>query len=200
MEPIYYDTRMLLDKYKDYASPESKISYEVKTGEIIRIRRGLYVYPHEKRVSKYCLANLICTPSYISFASALRYYNFIPEKVVNITSATYGKNKNKVFRTPLGMYFYYCVNPSTYAQGVTQIQDLHQSVLMATPEKALLDTLSKIPGVRSIKAFEQLLWEDLRMDRNEVFTLSEDTLQQYAAGYAQKNVKMLLQWFRKVKS
>ena len=109
LEPIYYDTLMLMDKYKNYASPESKISYLVKTGKLIRIRRGLYVYNSDDRVYRYCLANLICTPSYVSFSAALRYYEFIPEQVFNITSASYGKSKTKMFATPMGNYIYYFI-------------------------------------------------------------------------------------------
>lgn len=199
-EPIYYDTLMLMDRYKGYASPESKISYLVKTGELIRIRRGLYVYSGDKRVHPYCLANLICTPSYISFAAALRYYNFIPEQVFNITSASYGKTKTKQFETPMGYYIYYSVNPTTYAQGIDRIQEFHQSFLIATPEKAVLDMLSKIPGVRSLKAFEELLFDDLRWDIHHVLLLQKSRLAQYAQCYTQKNVKMLLKWFEKVKS
>jgi predicted transcriptional regulator of viral defense system len=199
-EPIYYDTLMLLDKYKDYASPESKISYLVKTGKLTRIRRGLYVYNGDRRVYQYCLANLICTPSYISFAAALRYYDFIPEQVFNITSASYGKNKTKIFATPMGNYIYYCVNPSTYAYGINRIKEFNQSFLIATPEKALLDTLSKIPGVRSIKAFEELLFDDLRLDIQNVRLLKKNKLKQYAQSYTQKNIKMLLKWFKKVTS
>ncbi len=199
-KPIYFDTLMLMDRYKDYSSPESRISYLVKTGELIRIRRGLYVYRGDTRVHPYCLANLICTPSYISFAAALRYYNFIPEQVFNITSASYGKNKTKQFETPMGYYIYYSVSPAAYAQGIDRIQESHQSFLIATPEKAVLDMLSKIPGVHSIKAFEELLFDDLRMDYHSVLSLQKSRLYQYGSGYIQKNVKMLLEWFEKVNS
>lgn len=199
-QPIYYNTAMLLDKYKNYAFPESRISYLVKTGKLIRIRRGLYVFSQENNVSEMCLANIICSPSYISFASALRYHGFIPERVVSITSAIYGKTKNKIFRTPFGTFLYYYVNPKTYSYGFVRVKEPFGSFLMATPEKALLDTLSKIPRKSSLGEFEELLEQDLRIDVQAVLNLSIARLQEYVKWYHQGNTQMLIEWIRKVRS
>lgn len=40
---MYYDTLYLMNTLSDYASPKSKLTNMVKSGEIVRIRRGLYV-------------------------------------------------------------------------------------------------------------------------------------------------------------
>jgi hypothetical protein len=54
--------------------------------------------------------------------------------------------------------------------------------------------------VRSIKAFEELLFDDLRLDIQNVRLLKKNKLKQYAQSYTQKNIKMLLKWFKKVTS
>ncbi len=39
----YMDYAYLLEQVKDYQSPKAKITTMIKSGEIIRVRRGLYV-------------------------------------------------------------------------------------------------------------------------------------------------------------
>src|SRR5476651_2160025 len=61
----------------------------LKKGELIKIRRGLYLladkYRH-KKLSKFFLASRIAPHSYISFESAMSYYGWIPERVATVTS------------------------------------------------------------------------------------------------------------------
>ena len=77
-----------------YASPKSKLTTLIKSGELIRVKRNLYLPGNESDYSVMTLANIIYGHSYISFETALSYYNLIPETVYSIMSATYKKNKN----------------------------------------------------------------------------------------------------------
>ncbi len=43
MANIYLDTLYLMDQLKGFSSPKSKLTTMIKSGELIRIRRGLYV-------------------------------------------------------------------------------------------------------------------------------------------------------------
>lgn len=55
------------------------------------------MYETDSNTPGYLLAGSIYGPSYLSFDFALAYYDLIPERVVNYTSATFGKKKKKNF-------------------------------------------------------------------------------------------------------
>ena len=76
----------------------------VKNGTLVKIRRGLY--ETNPNVPVYLLAGVVYSPSYISFSYALSHYGLIPEHVEICTSATFEKNRNKIFRTPFGNFTY----------------------------------------------------------------------------------------------
>ena len=63
----------------------------VKNKEIFPITKGLY--ETNEHVDPFYLANPIYAPSYISFETALSYYDLIPERVYMIKSATFKKRK-----------------------------------------------------------------------------------------------------------
>ena len=79
--PQYPDFLFLMDHLKPYASPRAKLTQMIKSGEIIKVRRGLYVWPPPASWSLKTLANKIYGPSYISFEYALSYHQMIPERV-----------------------------------------------------------------------------------------------------------------------
>lgn len=61
-----------------------------KKGLIIRLKRGLYVLNENDRKiepSRIFLANSLYSPSYVSTAYALGYYDLIPEKVEDGTQS-----------------------------------------------------------------------------------------------------------------
>jgi len=53
--------------------------------------------------------------------------------------------------------------------------------LIARPEKALLDWLYFSGAVRSVRALEQRLYEDLRLDQDELKALDQGRLVEYAS-------------------
>ncbi|MCK9257972.1 MAG: hypothetical protein M0P02_07855, partial [Sulfurospirillaceae bacterium] len=70
---------VLKDKYKQ---PLQKINYMVKIGDLISLKRGVYVFSEKYRIKdlNYILiANILHKPSYVSFEYALSYYGLIPE-------------------------------------------------------------------------------------------------------------------------
>ncbi len=92
----------------------------IRSGEIIRVRRGLYVPGNGNSYSMKTLANRIYGPSYISFEYALSYHNLIPERLTTITSASLAKNRRKEFRTPVGTFVYHSFSPEVLFYGVTR--------------------------------------------------------------------------------
>jgi hypothetical protein len=143
------------------------------------------------------LANLICYPSYLSFEYALSFYQMIPERVEKLTSATFQKNKNKIFRTPVGTFYYFYLDPALYHYGIDRLEENHQHFFIATREKALLDTLSKVKGLRSVKAMQSLLIDDLRINESIFPELDWEEIARLSNLYHQRNGRMLVKWWER---
>lgn len=151
--------------YKDLKAPIKKVQSLEKAGDIVRLRRGLYVVSPElsgKYMEKYLCANHIYEPSYISLHWALWWYGLIPELVYTMTSIT--TKRSCLFKTAYGRYEYHQVPPDYYNIGIRKILDNNTPILIATPEKALCDFILKdryVPS-RSVKSLIQYLEEDIR--------------------------------------
>lgn len=134
-------TTMLIGALSDYEDVRGKISSLSKNGFIKPIKQGVYLINNElglRPYSKEILANIIYGPSYISLATALSNYGFIPERVTTTTSICFGRGKK--FSTPVGQFEYHHIKSSLYSMGV-QLKEISIGTfcLYATPEKALLD-------------------------------------------------------------
>jgi len=187
----YYNYNTLLEENSKYKSPKIKISRLITEGKILKIKRDLYVKGKESEINQKILANLIYGPSYISFEYALEYYGLIPERVNVITSSTFNKNKNKVFKTPAGIFEYRYINKKIYPYGITRAEESGEFFIIATKAKALCDTLSKISPVKFLKNLAYLLFEDLRISEDDIYSLDSDELKLYSDIYKQNNVKLL---------
>lgn len=118
----------------------------IKQGKIKPLRRGMYVLaePYRKAApSPALLANRIYTPSYLSFHWALGYYDLIPEMVYMFTSAT--MRVPRLFKNEFGSFQYRHIKPDCFA-GYQPVEIDQQKVLIATPEKALLDLWHILKG------------------------------------------------------
>ncbi len=185
---------MLMDELKEYASPRARLTRMLKAGELVQLRRGLFV--DDPSVSVRVPAPVIYGPSYISFQYALAFAGLIPERVAVVTSASYNKNKDKVFHTPLGDYRYLYLPATVYPYGITRMEENGMSYLMASPEKALCDSVYKISGVSSAVEMDRLLREDWRMDMDAVAGLDTDFIAWIAPMYRRKSMTALAAWFQ----
>lgn len=108
-----------------------------KSGYFIRLKRGLYTSkllgPHP-----FLIANKLYEPSYISFETALSFYDLIPETVYSITSAT--TKPSREFYA-LGQHFSYTTLKKLAYQGYAPHRQDETTIFIAEPEKALADTL-----------------------------------------------------------
>jgi len=186
---------VLLDELKGYANPAAKISRMVKVGELTRVIRGLYeTDPH---TPGYLLAESIYGPSYLSFEYALAWYGLIPESVHQFTSATYGKRRARQYETPFGVFTYRDVPEAAYPYGVQLFTENGYSYRLATAEKAVCDELYKLSPCANRTELEQLLFDDLRIDRPAVLGLDLPELDKLAALYKTGNHKLLQSWIRR---
>lgn len=188
------DYTFLISALSNYRQPRHKIRDFLEKGELIRIKKGLYVFGEKVSPAPYSselLANLIYGPSAISCEYALSYYGLIPERAVIVTSIT--NKRNKYFETPQGAFEYAYLSSHKYCVGITQINDIpNQPFLMACKEKALVDYLTlRAPPLPSLQALATHLIENLRIEEDALFTLDYETLCQLAAVYKQKHVDWL---------
>ena len=190
------DYQFLMHALNDYQSPRAKITQLLKAGELIRVKKGLYVLSKDNQPETYSpevLANLIYGPSYISTEYALAFYQLIPERVETITSLT-SKKKDKIFKTPLGCFTYRYQNIKVYSQGFTQVAYGATGFLIATPEKALADSLYyKKLDLKNPKELKSFLIEDMRVDWALIQKFSVPKIKRIAALMEHPPVSMLVE-------
>jgi predicted transcriptional regulator of viral defense system len=191
------DHLTLMHELRDYASPKARLTRMIKSGEVVQVRRGLFVDPKETGHSLKSLASVIYGPSYISFEYALAHHGLIPERVQAVTSATYHKNKNRRFHTTLGDFYYYYLPAAVFPYGVALGSENGRNYLMATPEKALCDTLYKTRGVTGLKALGTLLLEDWRMEREVILSLDRADIIFLAPLYGKPLLRLLPKWLER---
>jgi hypothetical protein len=172
---------LILDLLSDYQRPNDKISELLKSKELISIRRGLYMTGPRLDLptpEPFLIANHLRGPSYVSLESALSYWNMIPEKVYEISSVTI--KTSKLYKTSVGRFSYKQLKTPYYSYGIKNIEhSLKQTMLVASPEKALCDKVMLTPKInlRSIKQTEEFLIEDLRMDSESLSTLDTKVME-----------------------
>jgi len=186
---------VLMDELKNYASPAKKIERMVKSGALTRVVRGLYeTDPH---TPGHLLAASIYGPSYLSFEYALAHHGLIPEAVHQYTSASFDKKRAKQFETPFGVFSYRDIPEEAFPYGVQPLIENGYSYRLATPEKALCDELYKLSPCANRAELEQLLFENLRIDRQAFLGLDFTEMEQLASLYQTKNHKLLRSWIKK---
>lgn len=120
-----------------YASAQQILERYTKKGFFVRLKGGIYTlklnYP-----SAYIIANKLYSPSYISFETALSYYNMIPEVVYTYTSAT--TRTTRRYEVEKQEFSYHKIKKQAFT-GYKLIKIGNENVLFAEKEKALADYL-----------------------------------------------------------
>lgn len=194
-------TGTLLSCFPDISAPEKKVQSLEKSGELIRLKRGLYVANPEvsgKQIDPKLCANHIYGPSYVSLQWALRWYGLIPEQVFSVTSVT--TKRTRTFTTPLGRFSYMQVPKQYFSIGVRMVEADGCCSLIATPEKALCDTIlydNFVPH-QSIIRLEEYLEEDMRFDTDALRQLDTSIIESCSTmGRKEMIFKNLLKLIRK---
>ena len=162
----------------------------VQKGDLIRIKRGLYVVNKQlsqQAPSFFELAQRIYGPSYISFESALSYHGLIPEAVYSITSAT--TKRTKIFETPLGHFSYISLPNFNFFIGVAHIKEGNQHYLLASPWKALLDYIYCY--TKKYRTVTEAA-EDLRLDVSELPKIAAKDLEAFELYYQNTRINQFI--------
>ena len=181
------------DELKSKLAKRGDNQKEILAGKLIRLKRGLYETDTNASV-KY-LAGKIYSPSYISLDYVLSAYSLIPEAVYSITSAT--SNKSKIYNNAFGCFIYSHVPKSVFSLGIKEAVEGGCSYLIATPEKAMCDKLYSLPVVSNLSELTAFLFDDLRIDEEELLNLNKDDLLRFAKLYRSKNLNLFAEFINK---
>lgn len=190
------DYGFVMDCLKDYKNPRVKLNHLLKIKALIRVKKGIYVFGKKfarRPYSSEVLANKIYGPSYVSLEWACQYYRLIPEKVTTVTSIT--TQRSRQFQTPLGLFTYDHQTIQVFPVGVTLVKfsDMQQA-LIATKEKALADLLVlRRGGFKSKKHFKETLFEDLRIEEEDLNNLNIELLKEIYMARPHSAIKYLIQ-------
>lgn len=194
--PIPIPHHAMIGLLKDYVNPNDKIHQLVKSGILERITKGLYIAGpalQAERPDPFLLANQILGPSYVSVDSALSYHGLIPERVYTVTSMT--TKASRQYPTPLGAFTYARLSLPYYSFGIRSVKlTKKQTVMMAAPEKALLDKIITTAGVefRSRISVLSYLESDLRADLDNLKQLDRGAMQSWLSHAPKKRTLILL--------
>lgn len=187
----------LLPLLSDYKRPNDKIARWLSTGDLVQLRKGLYVLGQPWRsapVSLPLVANVLFGPSYVSLEFALSAHGLIPEGVAVLTSVT--TRRGRQVSTPLGIFSYAHLPLPLYGLDVRMESNPDgTSFLMASPTQALCDqiVLTRHLQACSVKTMRHFLLEDLRIEPESVSALEKSVIQKcIAAGYKTRQLQALL--------
>lgn len=195
-----FDYQSLMSALSDYASPRDKVTALLKSGAIIRVKKGMYVFGKDYSLSPYSkelLANLIYGPSMISLEYALAFHGMIPERVEQITSVASGRART--FTTPVGIFSY--KQTRNLSIGVELRGAEKSRFLIASPERAIADTLKadRLSSLNSIGEMQEFLVENKRISVDILAALNFEILDVLAAFLGSRKVKFCAAFIRRLK-
>jgi predicted transcriptional regulator of viral defense system len=155
-----------------------------KRGYLKKIKRGFYCFSAQDFNQNFLFytANKIYAPSYISLEVALKYYGLIPEEIFQITSVSTKKAVN--FATIIGNFNYRQIKPSLY-WGYRLVDFGMQKLLLAEPEKAILDYLYSHPNLKTVEDFYGMR---INIDEFKV-QINFERFQKYLENFGSKQLK-----------
>lgn len=198
VERLFFDEfgqDLLLEALKEYAKPWDKAARLEKAGIIQRVWPGWYVLGKAYRrrpLSRFYIANLLCSPSCVSMESALAHHGLIPEQVHNVLSVS--PNPDRILETSLGRFSYRHVPKETFPIGLDlSIPASGPAFFVATPGKALADRVQAERGLpmRNRQDLEAFLFDSLRMEESALARMSPPILRALAGAYRSRKLTEL---------
>jgi hypothetical protein len=167
----------------------------VRSHEVIRLRRGLYMLSKEYRkrdIHPFAVAQYIHGPSYISFETALAFHSWIPEAVYSIDSVSLSAPKE--FLNPAGKFSYTHIPQEDLYCAVDRIFQENGTFFIATPLKALADII-----YRDKKEWQGFLplRESLRIDDHFLAMITIEACDELILNYRNVRVKSFMRSVKK---
>lgn len=129
----------------------------VKEKVLERVSKGYYILI-SNRPSDFEVANILYRPSYVSLDSALNYYGVLvqsPQQITSVTTKRVTNIKNS------GKTFSYVHLDQKYFSDYQKVDGF----LVATPEKALIDTMFTVALGRASLSIEELNLESIDKEK-----------------------------------
>ena len=143
----HFDLQLLAQAFNDRReSVRVQLSRWMKQGKVVALRRGMYTLADAYRkvpVVPAVLSNAMYRPSYMSGLWALGFHDLIPDRVVWNTAVS--PRVPRRFENPFGVFEYRTLKQEFFF-GYKAAAYGGQEILVAEPEKALLDHWHLTPG------------------------------------------------------
>jgi hypothetical protein len=170
------------------------VNRALKTGELHRLRRGLYLMNRSYRdydCHPFSLAQMLRPGSYVSLETALSFYDWIPEAVYVTSSIVPGRKSSDFENGLMGRFSFHplSINKGYFLELVSRESVNRQTVLVAQPLRALMDLvcLRKLEW-QGIAWFEQ----GMRIEPEILDTISGNQLRTLKLVYKQKRMQVYL--------
>ena len=170
------------------------VNRAMKSGELVRLRRGTYVLDSKYRAypaHPFALAQAFVPGSYVSFETALAHHGWIPEAVRATDSVTPGRKSSAYDHPVFGTYSFrpLATRAGHFLELVDRVEVSHQVALVAQPARALLDLVC----LRK-EAWQGIGWlvEGLRIDDETLRQITSADIRTLELVYKQTRVKAFL--------
>ena len=175
------------------------VSRAVRDGILVRLKRGLYCLSPSVSNAKYLpdpyvVAKAIDATSYVSFETALRFHNWIPEAVYTTYSVTAKSKSVRYVHEILGWFLFepLAINKVGFLEGVSQYNYGKNVAYLADPLRAVMDIVerSKQPwtGIDYIE-------EGLRIEDEDFLQLQREDFAKLKNVYKRDSTNNFLQKF-----
>ncbi len=166
------------------ASQQLQLTRWTARGLVWRLKRNLYTLPDSDRRVQFSgrwLANTLYSPSYLSLEFALSWYDMIPERVYEFTSVSL--QKTACFKNNLGTFRYHHIKDECFFGFHEVVDEFGKMVMMAHPEKALLDFVYFRKDWQSTRDYLQ---KNLRLQG--IAKLNKRRLKEYSRRFDSKKI------------
>jgi predicted transcriptional regulator of viral defense system len=198
----YHEFRNALIDFKVFSTGEIKKCFpDFDTKRLVEWQQKKYI---RKLINKWYMfaeipvdemllfriSNCLYRPSYISLESALGFYHFIPEAVYSQQAIT--TRKTITYKTPGGAFNYRTIKPAFFF-GYRILHKDKLPVLVAEPEKALLDYFYLAASLGNLKDMKAIRFNDAEI-KNSV---DWEKLDNYARVFNSNTLNKRIKHFRK---
>jgi len=173
------------------------VNRATKAGELIRLRRGLYMLPDKYRshpCHPHVLAQSLVPGSYVSLETALASHQWIPESVHTTASIIPGRKAKEFKYEALGRFTFHplAIESGCFLELVERVQLGDRVALVARPVRALMDLVC----VKKME-WQGLAWlvQGMRIDEDVLGGITQAELRTLKQVYKHKRVKNFLAEF-----
>lgn len=128
----------------------SLVNRAIKSGNLVRLKRGMYCLPTSITKAEFLphpfgIAQCFVPNSYVSFETALRFFDWIPEAVYTTACVSPNRKSVRYRQETLGWFTYMplSINEDRFLAGVSRYDFDGQVALVASPLRAVMDIVTR---------------------------------------------------------